>query len=56
VSEIDKTAILKRSMEIWRERELQFDPRCRRMKPDEIEKATGTWAACIVQALTEAGH
>jgi len=42
-----------RALEIWREREMQFEPRIRRMKPDEIDRASGAWLSCVIAAAKE---
>lgn len=31
----------------WRERELTFPPRVRRMNPDDMDRAIGTWAKFV---------
>lgn len=38
------------AMRLWREREMQFPPFARRMKPDDIDHATGAWAAMLARA------
>ena len=47
------TPVLDRAMELWREREMQFPERVRRMKPDEIDYASGAWAGCVIRAAEE---
>lgn len=42
-----------RALEIWREREMQLPERVRRMRPDEIDYASGAWLSCILQAARE---
>ncbi len=42
--------VLDRALEIWREREMQLPERVRRMRPDQINHASGAWLACIIQA------
>lgn len=49
-----KTAIENFALEIWKQRELQFPERVRRMKPDKIDMASGAWQLLITCA--EKGH
>jgi hypothetical protein len=42
--------VVAKALEIWRERELQFPERVRRMKPDEIDYASGAWLSCLLSA------
>jgi hypothetical protein len=49
--EIEK--IEKRALEIWRERELSFPDRVRRMTPDVLDRASGAWWACRMKAALE---
>jgi len=42
-----------RALEIWREREMQLPERVRRMRPDELDYASGAWLSCILQAARE---
>lgn len=45
--------IEKRALELWRQRELTFEPRVRRMNPDDLDRATGAWASCVFKAVME---
>lgn len=47
------TPIEQRALELWREREMDFPPRVRRMNPDALDMATGAWASCLAKAMTE---
>ncbi len=40
------------AMRLWREREMCFPARVRRMKPDDLDFANGTWAGMIATAIT----
>lgn len=42
-----------RALELWREREMAFPARCRRMMPDAIDMATGAWMSCVMKAWSE---
>ena len=33
----------------WREREMTFDPRVRRVEPDAMDRASGTWAKFVAE-------
>ena len=44
-------SVIDHALRLWREREMQFPPRVRRMMPDDLDIATGAWAACIEAAL-----
>lgn len=39
------------ALAIWQARENTFEPRLRRMQPDHIDSATGSWALCVEQAV-----
>lgn len=43
----------KRALELWQAREMELDPRLRRMEPDDIDHASGAWAAVRQQALMD---
>jgi hypothetical protein len=47
--------IEERALELWREREMHFPPFTRRMTPDAMDKASGTWARMLDQAGKEIG-
>jgi hypothetical protein len=51
----DRSDLDRRAMEIWRAREDTFPDRVRRLTPDHIDFATGTWEVCVAQAATELG-
>lgn len=38
------------ALAIWRERELGFPPRVRRFTPDAMDKESGAWRACMIEA------
>ncbi len=38
------------ALAIWREREIGFPPRVRRFNPDELDRESGAWAACMREA------
>ena len=40
------------ALRLWRERELAFPPRVRRMTPDNFDRASGAWD----RMLDEAGY
>lgn len=42
-----------RALELWREREMAFPARCRRMTPDSLDMATGAWMNCVMKAWKE---
>lgn len=44
--EIDAKALI-----VWREREMQFEPRVRRMNPDTLDHMTGAWLGCVWKAI-----
>jgi hypothetical protein len=44
------TPVEREALRIWQEREMRFEPRLRRMRPDTIDMATGAWIDCLFQA------
>ncbi len=38
------------ALAMWREREMDFPPRVRRMNPDAIDRATGAWQLVVAAA------
>lgn len=42
------------ALAMWREREMDFPPRVRRMNPDAIDRATGAWGLMVAAAAAEA--
>jgi hypothetical protein len=48
-----ETPVEKRALEIWQRREMDFPPRVRRMYPDELDRASGTWAIVLAEARIE---
>jgi hypothetical protein len=38
------------ALRLWRERELGFPPRTRRMAPDALDVASGAWALMVEEA------
>lgn len=43
------------ALAIWREREATFPRFTRRMAPDEIDRASGAWAAVVLWAIAAIG-
>lgn len=48
-------AISKRALAIWRVRETEFQPRVRRMEPDDFDHASGAWWVVYRIAALELG-
>lgn len=49
------TSVLERfALDIWKQRELQFPERVRRMKPDKLDMASGAWQ--LLMTCAEKGH
>lgn len=48
-------AISRRALAIWREREMQFPSRVRRIEPDDFDHASGTWWLVYREAALEFG-
>jgi hypothetical protein len=38
------------ALRLWRERELDFPPRVRRMTPDDFDHASGAWDRMLAEA------
>jgi hypothetical protein len=38
------------ALDLWRRREVQFPPFCRRMVPDGVDRASGAWAMMLKRA------
>jgi len=45
----------RRALRIWRDREMTFPPRIRRMTPDSLDRATGAWDIVLMLALGQSG-
>lgn len=41
------------ALRIWREREMRFPPRVRRLVPDDLDLALGAWAIVVEAAKKE---
>jgi len=48
--DVERTAIA-----IWRRREMQFPARCRRMTPDDFDRASGAWTLVLIEAGASLG-
>ena len=48
-----QAAVDDRALELWREREMVFPERVRRMKPDDMDRASGAWAIIRNKAQLE---
>jgi hypothetical protein len=44
------TPVERMARAIWREREIGFPPRVRRWEPDDFDRESGAWAACMREA------
>jgi hypothetical protein len=47
---MDREMIVKRALELWQEREMEFPLRVRRMMPDRLDYANGAWDRVLQQA------
>jgi len=47
----DRDAVIAMAQTLWEMREGMFPERVRRMKPDAIDMATGSWEICVKEAI-----
>lgn len=45
-----RSSLSARALKLWRDREMQFPPRVRRMNPDALDRMSGAWDLCLFQA------
>lgn len=48
-------AIERRALKMWREREMTFPARVRRLSPDDFDHASGAWERMLAEAARELG-